>query len=451
MPDATMTRHVLSVSELTLRIKASLEKQFAFVWITGEVTNFRRPVSGHFYFALKDEQAQISAVMFRGQNQNLKFDLENGMAVTGLGRISVYEPRGAYQIILEYLEPHGVGALQVAFEQLKQRLGQEGYFSDAHKKELPFLPCKISLITSPTGAVVHDMQQTIHRRFANMPIQIYPVKVQGNLAIPEIVAALQAVNSRKDSDVIILARGGGSLEDLQAFNSEQVAKAIYSSEIPVISAIGHETDFTIADFVADVRAATPSVAAELATPLKIDLIRRCQELRRALSNRLTDHLQRLSANLKNATQRLVDPRHKMADMRFRIDELTERLIKNMENLRQVKRDHWAWKSETLYLNAPLNRINILKSNIYITYSNLQNILNNYYDKKRSAIDVLQARLQDLNPRAILARGYSITRCASGSIVRSAHDVAIGQSLQVILYKGHLGVTVDMKNSDKPGE
>ncbi len=446
MTNSTTTRRIYSVSELTRRIKSSLEEQFNFIWVSGEISNFRRPVSGHFYFTLKDDLAQINAVMFRGQNQNLKFELENGMAITGLGRISVYEPRGVYQIILEYLEPHGIGELQVAFEQLKQRLAQEGFFSDENKKPIPFLPNKISLITSPTGAVIHDMRQIINRRFPDIAIQIVPVKVQGDNAIHEIVAALEVVNSQQDSDVIILARGGGSLEDLQAFNSEPVAKAIYCSEIPVISAIGHETDFTIADFVADVRAATPSVAAELVAPLKADLIRRCENLHRALTSRTTTYLRRQRNELKRLAGRIVDPRNKIVDMRFRIDELTDRLIKNMSALLSVRRDISTWKSEKLYLNSPLHRIDILKAKLDLINSIVLNKLEFIINSKVGSIDALKARLQALSPKSVLARGYSITRLPDGTVVRSADAVGLGQKLDVMLFQGSLGATVNSKSS-----
>jgi exodeoxyribonuclease VII large subunit len=243
--DDIIQQKIYTVSELNANLKAIIEESFPFVWIFGEISNFRIPVSGHFYFTLKDDTSQINAVMFRGQQRNLKFEPEDGMSVTGMGRVSVYEPRGTYQIILEYLEPSGIGALQVAFEKLKMRLGEEGYFDDAFKIPLPFLPNKISVITSPTGAVVHDILKTANRRFPNVPIQIIPVKVQGKGAAEEIVAALELLNAVGDSEVAILARGGGSLEDLQAFNSEQVAKAIFASKIPIVSAVGHETDYTI--------------------------------------------------------------------------------------------------------------------------------------------------------------------------------------------------------------
>jgi len=276
-------KKIYSVSQLTENIKSILEDNFPFIWISGEISNFKSPVSGHYYFTLKDSQAQINAIMFRGQNRNLKFFPEDGMKITGFGRISVYQPRGAYQIIMEYIEPDGIGALQIEFEQLKIKLSQEGLFDEIHKKEIPFLPEKIALITSPTGSVVHDMIRVLHRRFPGVGISIIPVKVQGDDSVEQIVDAIIWLNKLKNADVAILARGGGSLEDLQAFNSEDVARAIFKSNIPIISAIGHETDYTISDFVADLRAPTPSVAAELAVAVKSDLFQQQNMLAKQLS------------------------------------------------------------------------------------------------------------------------------------------------------------------------
>ncbi len=254
-------RRVYAVSELTSKVKGLLEEKFSFIWITGEISNFRVPASGHYYFLLKDEKSRINALMFRPQIQNLTFEPGDGMQIIGLGRLSVYSPQGTYQIILEYIEPKGVGALRIAFEQLKKHLFKEGLFDEQYKKSLPFLPKKISIVTSPTGAVVHDIIHIVDRRFPNVHIEIVPAKVQGEGAEDEIISGINLVNTRNDTDVAIIARGGGSLEDLNAFNSEAVARAIFASEIPVISAVGHETDFTIADFVSDLRAPTPSAAA----------------------------------------------------------------------------------------------------------------------------------------------------------------------------------------------
>ena len=286
------TRKIYTVSELNALIKSLLEQQFPFVWVVGEISNFRIPLSGHFYFTLKDEASQLNAVMFRGQHRQLKFEPEDGMRVTGMGRLSVYEPRGSYQIILEYLEPSGVGGLQIAYEKLKARLADEGLFDQQYKKPLPFLPHKMALITSPSGAVVHDMLNIIDRRFSNTQIEIFPVKVQGTGAEEEIVEALRMLNDRIGVDLGILARGGGSLEDLQAFNSERVARAIFASKIPIIAAIGHETDYTIADFVADLRAPTPSAAAELAVPIKYELLQKVKDISADLKYRVRHTIER---------------------------------------------------------------------------------------------------------------------------------------------------------------
>ena len=226
-PDLEPRNRIQTVRELTADIREILENKFPFIWITGEISNFRRPVSGHCYFTLKDEAAQISSVMFRGQTRHLKFAIENGLRVTGFGRVSVYEPRGTYQLIFEYLEPGGIGALQVAFEQLKSRLASEGLFDASHKRPLPQVPQKISVITSPTGSVIHDILHVVHRRFENLPVEVVPVKVQGTGSVEQIVHAIDSLNHRADSDVIILARGGGSIEDLHSFNDELVARAIY--------------------------------------------------------------------------------------------------------------------------------------------------------------------------------------------------------------------------------
>jgi len=437
---------IYSVSELTREIKALLEERYPFVWVAGEISNFRMPGSGHFYFTLKDEAAQINAVMFRGQNRNLAFSIEDGMQVLGLGRISVYEPRGTYQILLEYLEPKGVGALQVAFEQLKERLAKEGLFDEKHKAPLPFLPQKIALITSPTGAVVHDMLTIILRRFPNVQIDIFPVKVQGDGAVSEIVSAILLLNRLAGADVAILARGGGSLEDLQAFNSEEVARAIYRSSIPIVSAVGHETDFTIADFVADLRAPTPSAAAELVVPLKKDLTIRCRELESALTGRFFAMMDRLRRSLDDLSRRLVHPGRKIQDQRLRIDDLTARITRWISQEVSRKRDEIYRDNNRLYYLNPISYINKHK-----------NIVEDYGNKLLLMIDInikshrhwareAAAKLQALNPYAVLHRGYSITRTIpEGTVVRDADSVHVGQKLHVLLSKGSLSIQIEKKN------
>ncbi|OQY54081.1 MAG: exodeoxyribonuclease VII large subunit [Desulfobacteraceae bacterium 4572_88] len=401
--DNSVHQRVYTISELTADIKSLLEENFPFIWLSGEISNFRVPVSGHFYFTLKDQKAQVSAVMFRGQNRNLRFVPEDGMSVTGLGRISVYEPRGSYQIILEYLEPEGVGALQVSFEQMKARLSAEGLFDDRHKKPLPFLPEKISVITSPTGAVVHDILRVISRRFPNCHVEIIPVRVQGDEAEGEIVSALKLLSTRDDADVAILARGGGSLEDLHAFNSEGVTRAIFDSPIPIVSAVGHETDFTIADFVADLRAPTPSVAAELVVPLKQDLQEACSGLSNRLIRQFHRYLDQHRSRVSELSERLTDPKKRIQDMRLMADDLTARLIRVFRNDMRQRREQLSW------------RVNQLKA---------------------------------LSPTAILERGYSITRTVPGSVVlMDSHRVSKGQQLEVMLAKGGLICRVEGKTED----
>jgi len=402
--DNAIQRKIYTVSQLTSDIKALLEESFPFVWIKGEISDFRIPVSGHFYFILKDKKTRISAVMFRGQNRKLEFTPEDGMSVTGLGRISLYEPRGTYQILIEYMEPEGVGSLQLAYEQLKARLLAEGLFDKIHKKPIPFLPQKISLITSPSGAVVHDIINVINRRFSNIHIEIIPVKVQGDGADKEIESAIELINDRADSDVAILARGGGSLEDLKAFNSENVARAVFDSQIPIISAVGHETDVTIADFVADLRAPTPSAAAELAVPEKNELVRRCMEITIRLKSKFYGYIDRQRTALKMIYRRLSDPKKKIQNLILKTDDYTARLIRNFE--RTIR-------------------------------------------QKRSLLRELSGRLHALSPAAILDRGYSITRTIPDKVVvRDPKMVDIGQELEIRVAKGFIKCRVEKKSYRK---
>lgn len=393
MMQAANQPKIYTVSELTYRLKSILEEKFSFVWISGEISNFHLHSSGHYYFTLKDPEAQIGAVIFRSQNRSLKFVPKNGMRVTGFGRISVYDQRGTYQIIFEYLEPTGVGALQISFEQLKSRLASEGLFNQDHKKPIPFLPQRITIITSPTGAVIHDMLHIINRRFPNMQIEIIPVKVQGEGAEQEIISAIQLMNFRKTTDVGIIARGGGSLEDLHAFNSEGVARAIYSSAIPIISAVGHETDVTIADFVADCRAPTPSAAAELVVPVKSELMRRCSELTLLLTNRFYRYLDHLRSQLHAISNRLVDPSKRIQDLRLKLDDYSGRLFRQIQNILKQRREQLEWRVE---------------------------------------------KISALSPFAILTRGYSITRLIpKNTIVKDIKQVDIGSNLEIIISNGSL--------------
>ncbi len=431
-------RHIHTVSELNANIKSLLEEKFPFIWISGEISNFRIPGSGHFYFTLKDKNSQINCVMFRGQNRNLKFDLNDGLNITGLGRISLYEPRGSYQILFEYLEPKGIGSLQLAFEQLKERLASEGLFDEKYKQPLPFLPKKVSLITSPTGAVAHDIIKIINRRFSNMHIEIVPVRVQGENADREIVSGLKLVNIRNDADVIIVARGGGSLEDLQVFNSENVARAIFSSKIPVISAVGHQTDFTISDFVADLRVPTPSAAAELVVPLKYELKRKCIEIASNLKTKCRQNIEKKRYILDEISKRLADPRRKLYDLRLKTDDLTARMIKIFLSNIYYKSEQFKWWTDRLYSNNPLSYIDYINNKLEINKDNLLRIFSIYLNRQQLNLKEYKGRLFALSPTSILKRGYSITRTIpDADVVKDAHKVSLGQNLEVILAKGSL--------------
>ena len=444
----TPQRKIYSVSELNAKIKFLIEDRFPFVWIFGEISNFRIPASGHFYFTIKDNASQISAVMFRGQQRQLKFEPEDGMSITGMGRLSVYEPRGTYQIILEYIEPSGIGALQLAFEKLKKRLAAEGCFDDEFKKPLPFLPKNISIITSPSGAVVHDILNIIIRRFANVHIQIVPTKVQGHGAADEIVAALELLNTRQEADVAILARGGGSLEDLQAFNSEKVARAIFTSKIPIISAVGHETDYTISDFVADRRASTPSAAATLVVPEKSELERRCREDVMHLRTKWLYYLERLRTKLNKLSEHLIDPRREFGDYRLRLDDFSTRLHKLLMLRIRREREFLGFWQDRLGVNTPRLLLVKAKKKLEQTNDILLRSLSIYNYSKQIKIRELTAKLEALNPLAILARGYSVTRTLpDAKIVKDSQVVALEQDLEVLLDKGRLFCQVRGKATD----
>lgn len=445
---ALKEKRIYTVSELNSEIKFLLEQEFPFIWISGEISNLRKPASGHVYFTLKDDASQINALVFSGQNRNFAFGLEDGLQVVGLGRLTLYKPRGTYQIILEYIEPKGIGALQMAFEQLKKRLLDEGLFDEVHKKPLPLLPQKIHVITSPTGAVGHDIIQVLHRRFANIPVEIIPVKVQGPGAAEEIVSALEFSNRRKDASVIVIARGGGSLEDLQAFNSEAVARAISISQIPVVSAIGHETDFTISDFVADLRAPTPSAAAELIVPVKAEL----EQKNRAMLSNLIHHLQRYlkykQTTIEMLTDRLIAPEKRIADLKLKVDDVTSGLMRVFLLGLRHQHEHINFKNTQLRAHSPLNRIRISKVKLDEINYKLLKIYGNYIEQFIWQLRSLTSRLNNLNPLEILKRGYSVTQTfPEKNPVLVANQVSTGDLLRIVLSKGSLICRVERKSTN----
>ena len=434
---------IYTVSRLTEKIKQLLEESYPFIWISGEISNLRIPSSGHAYFTLKDKRAQISAVMFAGQLRRLAYKLEDGMTVIALGRLTVYGPRGNYQVILEHAQPQGIGELQIAYEQLKRKLEQEGLFDSGYKKDLPLLPHKIAIITSPSGAALQDILNIANRRYENMHILIIPVRVQGDSAAQEIAKAIHMANtSQQPAAVLVVARGGGSIEDLAAYNSELVARAIFESSIPVVSAVGHETDYTIADFVADLRAPTPSAAAELVVPVKKDLKNRCLQLEQRYRQTLMRLLDTQRNHLIRLTKALVHPQRRIQEHQQRLDEGNGWLNRSMKAYLNGVITSYEKAFQRLIFNKPDRNIIKSKADIALLENRLkQSILikQTLYQEQLLAI---KASLRALNPKAILKRGYIITRTLpQGKVVTDAADLAQGQSLEIQLSKGKVGVTV----------
>ncbi len=438
-------RKILSVGELTRRIKKSIEETIRSVWVAGEISNFRPASSGHLYFTLKDEESQVPCVMWKGVSSRLRFRPEDGMEVIAYGKVDVYLPYGKYQLIVEEMEPRGVGALQLRFEQLKEKLQQEGLFDAARKRPLPFLPRKIALVTSPTGAAVQDMLRTLRTRCPAVHVVVYPVRVQGEGSAQEIAAAIGHLNlALPDLDVLIVGRGGGSIEDLWAFNEEVVARAIHASRIPVISAVGHETDTTIADFVADVRALTPTDAAVKAVPMLDDLLLALEDqgtkLKRALRTRADLARSGLDALARgHALGRIAE-----LPMQFtqRLDELQERLAVGVGQASVYLRERLDLLASSLYGDLP-RAPEAARQRV----EHLTDLLRSH---TRRAAETATARLREaagmleaLSPVAILARGYSITRLEStNEILKTARQAKAGDRLVSRLGDGEVRSRVE---------
>ena len=433
---------VFTVAELTRHIKDCLEPQYRDIWVQGEISNLRSPSSGHCYFTLKDEQSQIRAVMFRAKLRALRFGPENGLSVVCRGRINVYEPRGEYQLLVEMMEPRGIGDLQLAFEQLRLKLESEGLFAAGHKKPLPLLPSKIALVTSPTGAALRDMLNIIYRRFPGVASVIVPVKVQGDEAPGEIAAAVARASRLRLADVVIVARGGGSLEDLWAFNTEEVARALFASEIPVVSAVGHEIDFTIADFVADARAPTPSAAAELVVREKSEMQRTVSHLLFRLKNVLCSCIDRNRAALKYLNSCLRSPVRNITDCRLRHDDLHMRLMQTLPRLVTCRKADIDSLRGAMLCRAPRGIVR----NGRVTLSYLGRRLSDSLRVSRDSRSLLfrnaLARLNAVNPLQVLERGYSITRAVpSMEVIRDAAAVRKGDLVEVTVNRGTLDCEV----------
>lgn len=434
---------VYTVSRLTAEIRGLLENRFPFLWVEGELSNVRTPASGHCYMVLKDEAAQMRAVMFRPRVRVLRFRPENGMKVVVQGRLGVYEPRGEYQLVLDYLEPLGVGALALAFEQLKKKLAAEGLFRREIKKPLPFLPSRVAVITSPTGAAVRDFLKVIQRRFGNTRITVIPARVQGDEAARELCEAIETVNRHLDVDVIVLTRGGGSLEDLWPFNEEALAYAIRASRIPVVSAVGHEIDVTIADLAADLRAPTPSAAAELLVAEKEILKERIHDLRQRILNGYAVSLRRRTERLAHLQSRLRDPGKAIEQSWMRLDDLSGRLMRNERFLVRRNAERLAASTGRLMQSSPRNLIRGYTQELGFYRHSMEAGLERNLSSHRSALSVLEGRLKGLDPYGVLKRGYSITRrLPEGRVLSDASKVGEGGRIEVTLARGTLECRID---------
>ena len=431
-------RAIYTVSALTAEIRDILEANLDEIWVEGEVSNLRVPPSGHFYFTLKDESSQIQAVIFRSQAVLLEFQPEDGLGVICRGRIGVYEQRGQYQIIIDFMEPRGMGALQLAFDQLKRRLEAEGLFDPSRKKPLPLLPKKVGIVTSPTGAVIRDMLTILRRRYENVGVVIYPVRVQGEGAAEEIARGITYLDQEADVDVIVAARGGGSLEDLWAFNEEVIARAIEKADKPIVSAVGHEVDFTLCDFVADIRAPTPSAAAELIVRNKADLLDGIESLRDRLSKRVQMIVKRKRDLWATMNSRLKDPRRRLVDLRLRGDELVGRLAGGVRRNLDEKRTRLGNIERNLSYRAPLSRVDRLWDLLGERTGKLEIAMNDHLRLKRRSMEKSVDRLEAMSPLNILRRGYSIVRrIPSMEIVKDSRAVQRGDMIDVRLHQGEL--------------
>lgn len=444
-------RKMYTVSELTERIRSLLETEYPSVWVQGEISNFRTAPSGHSYFTLKDDFAQIRCVMFKIQSRFLRFRLEEGLSVAAWGRLSLYAARGEYQLILDTMEPLGLGSLMLAFEQMKRKLAAEGLFEEDRKKPLPAFPLRVGLVTSSRGAAVKDMIRIVNRRFPGVHILVSPATVQGDRAPDELVRAIRCLCEAGDVDVIIIGRGGGSVEDLWAFNDERVVRAVAFCPLPIVSAVGHETDFTLTDFAADLRASTPSAAAELVVPDRRDLSEGIFHLTARLRNATEYSLRRSAEAVAETMKRLYDPRRQIQDRRMRTDDLSTRLSnatsrKLKELGREVRNTIGRLRVEHL------RRIvaQCTEQTETLTAHMVKASRNTLRDARR-ATETLASELDNLSPLAVLSRGYSVTiRPDTRTVVIDSRSTEVGEDIEVILHRGRLSCTV-MDKKDERGD
>lgn len=422
---------ILTVEQLNMQIRSLIEGQIGMVWIQAEISNFKPHSSGHFYFSLKDSKSQISAVMFRGHNSKLKFKPHDGLEVIARGRITVYEPRGSYQVAVESMEPVGAGALQKQFEQLKEKLKGEGLFESSRKKPIPAHPQKVAIVTSPTGAAIQDILNIMNRRAKAVEVIVVPTIVQGAAAAPQICEAF-AKAERINPDVIIIGRGGGSIEDMWCFNDEKLARLIAASKIPVISAVGHEIDFTICDFVADLRAPTPSAAAELVAKSSAEIVQKLIQLDRALAFSMKRRMDMMKQSILHLSKRLTDPKKKLQDLMLRSDDLFNRLENAIAvNINHLKKDVQILQSR---LVSPNQVISALKANLDKKNMRMQNLMNSNLQNKKSRVQNMMSLLDSLSPMKVVDRGFSITK-SHGKLLKSVSQVKAKDIIEVQVNDG----------------
>ncbi len=441
----TSNRTILNVSELNAEVNQLLTRGFPLLWVEGEISNLVRPASGHLYFTLKDNKSQIRSAMFRNRNMKLTIQPENGMKVLVRGRVGLYEPRGDYQLIAEHMEDAGIGQLQRQFEALKQKLADAGLFTEEHKKEFPEYPKRIGVVTSPTGAAVRDILQVLSRRSPHTPILIYPVAVQGDAAKTQIETAIRRANIDNTCDVLILARGGGSIEDLWSFNEENVAKAIYNSNIPIVCGVGHEIDFTIADFVADLRAPTPSAAAELITPERDQLLTDVVQTQLWMTQTIKQNIKQKRQRLEWVDKRLQlqKPSSKIQQQAQHLDELNIRLQQKMTRLLRDKQIQTGNLNSRLKSNTPSRKLAEQEQAFSHFSARLQQSINKKVQQEQSKFKIQLAMLDSISPLKTLERGYSIIKDTdSGNLITSAKSFKSKQQITIKLKDGEANARIE---------
>ncbi len=437
----------LTVSELNRQARHLLESSFMQAWVEGEMTGLSRPSSGHWYFSLKDQRAQVRCAMFRGFNQRLRQLPKEGDLVRVRGKVSLYEARGDYQLIVEHLEPAGLGALQQAFEALKARLYAEGLFAAERKKPVPEMPRHIGVVTSPTGAAIHDILTVLKRRCPGIPVTLYPTAVQGQAATAGVVAAIRRAVQHNKADVLIIGRGGGSLEDLWCFNEEAVAKAIAECPIPTVSAVGHEVDVTIADFVADLRAPTPSAAAEKVSPDQATWFGRLEEVRLRLGQGMNRQLRLRQVELGQITSRLRNPRRQLQEKSQRLDEMELRFQQAISRRLATDRLRTEHLTQRLQAHPPTRRLQQQQLHLARLHGQLQSALTRQLDTHNRRFESAARTLHAVSPLATLGRGYAIVSSADQTVVRDSASLAPGQQITARLARGSVDATVTATRPD----